>query len=41
MKVIRTDNQLKLAGKVWEIKSKLKELSSKSLTVKEYLSLFR
>lgn len=40
MKVIRTHNQLKLVGKVWEIKYKLREFSQINITVKEYLNLF-
>ncbi|WP_339062566.1 Z-ring formation inhibitor MciZ [Tepidibacillus marianensis] len=40
MKVVRTENQLKMVGKVWEIRAKLRELSTSSLTVSEYLSKF-
>lgn len=40
MKVIRTSNQLKIVGKVWEIKLKLREFSKSNITVKEYLELF-
>lgn len=40
MKVIRTQNQLKMVGKAWEIKSKLREFSKSKITLKEYLELF-
>ncbi|TCS84071.1 Z-ring formation inhibitor MciZ [Tepidibacillus fermentans] len=41
MKVYRNQNQLRIIGKAWEIKAKLRELSQSTLTVKEYLSKFR
>lgn len=40
MKVIRTKNQLKMFGKAWEIKSKLRELSKSSISLQDYLRLF-
>lgn len=40
MKVFRTYNQLKMVGKAWEIKSKLRELSNSNITLKEYLRIF-
>lgn len=40
MKVIRTENQLRMVGKAWEIKHKLREFSKSNLTLKEYLDLF-
>lgn len=40
MKVIRTKNQLKMVGKAWEIRSKLREFSKSNITLQEYLELF-
>ncbi len=40
MKIIRTKNQLKMYGKVWEIKSKLRELSKSQILLQDYLKLF-
>jgi len=40
MRVIRTQNQLKITGKAWEIRSKLREFSKSNITLKEYLELF-
>lgn len=40
MKVIRTQNQLTIVGKAWEVKSKLREFSNSKITLKEYLELF-
>jgi len=40
MKVYRSKNQLKLYGKAWEIRTKLREFSRLHLTLKEYLELF-
>jgi len=40
MKVVRTENQLKIIGKVWEVRTKLRELSNSSPTVSEYLRIF-
>ncbi|WP_084024524.1 Z-ring formation inhibitor MciZ [Vulcanibacillus modesticaldus] len=37
MKVIRTNNQLKIVGKAWEVRGKLRELSQSPISLKDYL----
>lgn len=39
MKMYMNDNCLRLVGKSWQIKAKLKELSKSPLTVHQYLQL--
>jgi len=40
MKVLRNELQLRIVGKGWQVKAKLRELSKSNITLKEYLKLY-